>query len=133
MKNSIPIKHGAVITAGLINFALAFIWYGPLFGEAWSKGAEVVDAQTPPLWATITSFVIGLISCYGIAFLLRWTHQTGWKNGVKSGLFVSAVFLLQVVIGPWLFAGRWLLFVVNMPYFAMTVVIAGAIIGAYQK
>lgn len=133
MNKTIPIKHWAVIVANVVGFLLAFIWYGPLFGAAWAKGAEVNNPQVPPVWATVTSFIVGLLSCYGIAFLLKWTNQTGWKQGVKLGLFISLFFLLQVVIGPWLFAGRFLLFAVNMPYFAICVVIAGAIIGTFQK
>jgi len=133
MDSNIRIKHLAVLAASVLNFILAFIWYGPLFGDLWIKGAEISNPSAPSLWATIISFIVGLIFCYGIAFILKWTKKTGVKNGIKIGVFVSFVFLLQVVIGPWLFSGRFLLFAVNMPYFMLSAIFAGAIVGNWQK
>ena len=133
MNNKVSINHWAVVGASVLTFILAFVWYGPLFGEAWIEGAEVANPKTPPTWATISAFVVGLFSCYGIAFLLKWSNRTGLKSGIQIGLFISIAFLLQVVIGPWLFAGRFLLFAVNMPYFAISAIIAGAIIGVTMK
>lgn len=130
---SIRINHLAVIAVSVFNFLLAFIWYGPLFGEAWAKGAEITNPSTPAAWATTTSFLVGLFSCYGIAFLMKWSNQHGWKQGLLFGGIIAGAFLLQVVIGPWLFAGRFMLFAVNMPYFAITVILAGLVIGVWQK
>ena len=125
MTGNIKIQHWAVVSASVVNFLLAFIWYGPLFGDAWVQGAEVANPSVLPTWATISSFIVGLFCSYGIAFILKWKNQTGLVEGLKVGFFVSGVFLLQIVIGPWLFAGRFLLFAVNMPYFLLTAVIAG--------
>ncbi|WP_437398777.1 DUF1761 domain-containing protein [Flagellimonas lutimaris] len=133
MKNNVKINHWAVIGSSVLIFVLAFIWYGSLFGDAWAKGAEIANPVTPPVWATISSYIVGLFSCYGISYLLKWTNRSGLKNGITIGLFVSIAFLLQVVIGPWLFSGRFLLFAVNMPYFTLSAILAGAIIGATMK
>ena len=132
---NIPLKidHWAVIGASVLIFALAFVWYDPLFGDAWAKGAEIAVPETPPIWATIGSYIVGLFSCYGIAFLLKWGHRSGIKNGALLGAFISIAFLLQVVIGPWLFSGRFLLFAVNMPYFSLSAILSGTIIGATMK
>ncbi len=127
------IHHTSVFVASLLGFGLAFIWYGPLFGETWALGAEVIDPQTPPGWATLTSFVVGLVANYGLAYLLAATHQKGALAGLKLGLLISVAFLLQVIIGPWLFAGRFLLFAVNMPYFTLVALSSGMIIGHFQK
>lgn len=127
------IHHPAVLGASLLGFGLAFIWYGPLFGESWAIGAEVIDPKTPPGWATLTSFLVGLLANYGLAYLLAATHQKGAMAGLKLGLLISAAFLLQVIIGPWLFAGRFLLFAVNMPYFTLVAMGSGIIIGYFQK
>ncbi|MFY0600698.1 MAG: DUF1761 domain-containing protein [Cyclobacteriaceae bacterium] len=132
-QNNTSINHWAVLAASVINFSIAFIWYGPLFGDAWIKGSEVINPSTPPTWATISAFVVGWFSCYGIALLLKWTNRTGWRQGLTMGLLVSIAFLLQVVIGPWLFAGRFLLFAVNMPYFSLSAILGGVIIGVWQK
>lgn len=129
---NLKVKHQAVWVANLFNFIFAFIWYGPLFGGAWAKGAELVNPSPPSIWATITSFFIGLIFCYGLAILMKFSGLQGLQKGLLIGVFVSIAFLLQVVIGPWLFAGRFLLFAVNMPYFAITSMVSGAIIGAWQ-
>lgn len=133
MNNNLSINHWAVVGASVLTFILAFVWYGPLFGESWAIGAGITDPNPPTTWATILAFVVGLFSCYGIAFLLKWSNKTGLKSGIQIGLFISIAFLLQVVIGPWLFAGRFLLFAVNMPYFTISAVIAGAIIGATMR
>lgn len=133
MKTTLRINHWAVIGASILIFVLAFIWYGALFGDAWAKGAEIANPKTPPIWATISSYIVGLCSCYGIALLLKWTNRAGLKNGLIMGLFVSVAFLLQVVIGPWLFSGRFLLFAVNMPYFMICAVVSGGLIDATMK
>ena len=133
MERSIKINHVAVLGAAILCFALAFIWYGPLFGEAWAIGAEVSNPQTPPVWASISAFIVGLFSCYGIAYSLKWAKQTGAKAGLIFGGVVAVAFLLQVVIGPWLFAGRFLLFAVNMPYFTLCALLSGLIIGGTMK
>ncbi|MEL7424910.1 MAG: DUF1761 domain-containing protein [Bacteroidota bacterium] len=133
MEKNIKINHGAVLVAAILCFALAMVWYGPLFGKVWAKGAEVSNPQTPPIWATITSFFLGLFSCYGIAYSLKWARQTGAIAGLLFGGLVAGAFLLQVVIGPWLFAGRFLLFAVNMPYFTLCALLSGLIIGRSLK
>lgn len=129
----IKLNHKAIILSSILNFLIAFIWYGPLFGDVWAKGAELIDPQIPPLWANILALFAAILPGYGIALLLKWTNQAGVRSGLKFGLFVTFAFMLQVLIGPWLFADRFLLFAVNIPYFTLTALLSGAIIGAWQK
>ncbi len=127
------IHHPAVLGASLLGFGLAFVWYGPLFGEAWAIGAEVLEPQAPSGWASLSSFFIGWLANYGLAYFLVKSQQTGAIAGLRIGAIVAITFLLQVVIGPWLFAGRFLLFAVNMPYFTLVALCSGMIIGHFQK
>ncbi|WP_422351048.1 DUF1761 domain-containing protein [Flagellimonas sp.] len=133
MEVKINLNHFAILAASFVNFLLAFVWYGPLFGETWAIGAEVSNPETPPIWATITSFIVGVMSSYGFAIILMYSKKFGVADGLKIGALVSLAFLLQVIIGPWLFSGRFLLFAVNMPYFTLTALISGLIIGKWQK
>ena len=127
------IHHPSVLGASLLGFGLAFIWYGPLFGETWAIGAEVINPETPPGWASFTAFLVGWIANYGLAYFLVATNQKGASAGLKIGAIIAVTFLLQVIIGPWLFAGRFLLFAVNMPYFTLVALSSGLIIGHFQK
>ena len=47
--NELKINHLAVIVAVVMQFVLGFLWYGPLFGDAWMEmvGLDMDTADRP--------------------------------------------------------------------------------------
>ncbi|MFC4218941.1 hypothetical protein [Flagellimonas marina] len=87
----INLNHTAIPVASSVNYLLAFVWYVPLFGEVWAVGAEVSNPETPPLWATITSFSVGIMPSCGIAIILMYSNYRWAENRDLdlAGLFVT--------------------------------------------
>ena len=82
MSHKSIINYWAVITTGVIAFALSLIWYSPiLFGEIWMK-YRAGTAPTPD-WTMLFAPLRELIASYVIALLITELKLTDSKSAIK--------------------------------------------------
>ena len=125
----------SVFVAALSGFIIGGLWYGPLFGKAWSR-LTGITRDTPARISTPVVFggayLLNLIAATGIAL------QNGSHAGVWFALHVGlmgAVFFIAPALGViYLFEQRplahWL---VNAAYQVVNFSAMGAIIGAWPR
>lgn len=97
----------AVLVASVITFALAAIWYGPLFGKAWMelcnlKEDDIKDSRKP----MVGSFVLSFLTCFILAVLVERLDVEYWTNGVLLGIGLSVGFYAFNIYSDFLFERR---------------------------
>lgn len=131
----------AVVVSAVAFFALGAIWYGPLFGKAWQKGAglsdeEIKSANMGKLFGS--AFVFALIICVGMAIFFfgfgtdpenPMTLTTGAMMGLMTGIF----FILPSTCMNYLFARKPASFMmIDSFYHIVAYTMVGIILGAWQ-
>ena len=91
MNTTLKINHLAIFICLILSFALGFLWYGPLFGEAWmgmvGLDMATVEANPPGVGAWITNLIASLVPLYVLAWLFT-------KLDVRNGLRGAGIALL---------------------------------------
>lgn len=124
----------AVLVALVVNVAIGMLWYGPLFGKQWlllqGKRKEEMSGGGS---AMILAAVSGLVMAYFLARVLAHIGADTPLLGIWNGLwiwfgFIAAYDILKVVYEKRPFN----LYLIDMGYQFVWILVAGAIIGAWQ-
>ena len=124
MNHKTTINYCAVITTGLIAFALSLIWYSPmLFGEIWMKYRT--GAASTPNWTMLFAPLRELLASYMLAVLIKELKLADWRIAAKFIFLLWAAFHAVGMAGaviwdnmPWqlglVHAGDWLMKMIFM-------------------
>jgi hypothetical protein len=129
------INYLAVLVAALSTFVIGFVWYAPFFlGNIWMKEAGLTEEkvkQANMVKIFGLSFFLALIICFNLAAFLG--TNAGFVMGMIYGGLAGIGWVAASIGVLYLFEGRSLkLFLINAGYQAVTYIVAGAIIGAWQ-
>ena len=96
MENTLKINHLAVLVCVILSFALGFLWYGPLFGEAWMSmvGLDLatIEANPPGAGAWITNLISSLVPLYVLAWIFTKLDIRNGLKGAGIGLLMAFSF-----------------------------------------
>lgn len=130
----------AVLVAVVANFVLGFIWYTPLFGNAWAKemgfdtsvkpaGGEIAKGM---IFMVIGNFFLAYVFAHNIA---AWNYVPGMDEMspalkiVNSTVFTWLGFYLPVDLSAVAWEKRsWKLFGINTGYHFMMLLVASSIL-----
>lgn len=128
----------AVLVAGLAWFFLGAMWYSKLlFAKPWIK-ATAINMEDPNLKTgmaqiMLTSLVLMIISCLGLAIFLAKMPLVNWMTGAKAGLVAALCFCVPAISISYLYEKRPLiLHLINGGYNVVGALIAGIILGAWR-
>ena len=129
------INYLAVLVAALSSFVVGFFWYSPfLFSNIWMKEAGLSEEKIKQsnMFKTFgLSFLLTLIICFNLAAFLG--PNAGFVWGMTAGALAGIGWVAASLGVLYLFEGRSLkLFLINAGYQAVTYIVAGGIIGAWQ-
>ena len=85
----LKVNYLAVLVAIVLQFVFGFLWYGPIFGDAWmgmvglTEEAVMADPAGAGEW--ITNIVSAVVSMYVLAWLFT-------KLNVKDRLGIALLF-----------------------------------------
>lgn len=127
----------AVLVAGLAYFFLGAIWYTALFGKKWQSYNAVFmnDPNERKGAGTIMffSFILMLVSAFGLALLAERFGIFGWAGGLKLGLLTGICFSATGIHISYLYEKRPLgLHLINGLYNVAGNVIAAIIICTWR-
>ena len=92
----LKINHLAVLVAIVLQFVLGFLWYGPLFGEAWMGmvGLDTAAIEADPAGAEewITNIFSAIVSMYVLAWLFTKMNVDTLAKGCLYGLLIGFSF-----------------------------------------
>lgn len=136
--NEVKINHLAAVVCIVFLFVLGFLWYDPLFGEAWLKavGLTMEDAMANPPgaghWITNTVSTIALV--YLLAWLLARLGVQSAVSGLLHGALIAFVFILMTSMVNNMFAqAPYNLAWITGGFHVVGMGISGLILGAWTK
>ncbi len=132
----IKINHLAVLVSVIWMFFLGFMWYGPLFGEAWMGmvGLSMEDAEQPSAGIWISNIIGSVAGIYMLAYLFVRMNIQSLVGGLLMGLAVGGVFnLLPAMVNNMFAQAPYGLAWITGGFQTLGWAIAGVILGAWTK
>lgn len=130
------INYLAVLVATVAHMAVGFLWYGPLFGETWMRAIgktrdEVAEVAGSLPYAVST--LSALVIAFTLALFLTLPAQVDVVTGVVFGVIAALGFIAPAVATGAVFEGRpWTVTLLTIGYELISLVIMGAILGAWR-
>ncbi len=136
----ISINYWAVLVSAVASMAIGSLWYGPLFGKKFMSDMGM-DQWSPEKQAAmkkgmtmmyVVQFVASLVMFYVLAGLLGGLGKLTLGGGLMTALWVWIGFIVPVKLGEAIWGGKMSLFWLGIGNMLVTVLVAGAIIGAWH-
>src|SRR5438309_1663754 len=107
---SVYVNYGAIFVVAIVNMALGFVWYGPLFGKQWMSlmgmTKEKMDQAKAKggMWkgyvlAFVGSLVMGYVVSHAITFAGAYLLINGLPAGLMTGFWSWLGFIAPVTLG----------------------------------
>jgi hypothetical protein len=141
---AVPINFLAILACGIAMMALGFLWYGPLFGKKWSvlmgwgdmTPEKMAEKQKQAMPGYAISFVGALLMAFvlqhGIVFGNAYLDMSGALAGMQGAFWYWLGIVLPITIGQVTWDGKpWMLWLINVGYWLVGMLIMGAILGAW--
>lgn len=131
----------AVLVSAVASMAVGSIWYGPLFGKTFMKAmgmhewsAEKRDAMKKSMmWSYLGQFVASLVMFYVLGNLIFWSApKVDVSFGMGIAFWMWLGFIVPVKFADTLWGGKRILFWLSIGNMLITMLLAGAIIGAWH-
>ena len=136
----LPINYPAILVAVVANFILGFLWYTPLFGNAWAKEMGFDTTVKPSGGEMAKGMVFMVVGNFLMAYvfahnMVAWSFVPGMDQMPKVGsvmnsaIFTWLGFYLPVDIGIVTWEKRsWKLFGINTGYHLAMLLVAATIL-----
>ncbi|OGI67608.1 hypothetical protein A2732_02310 [Candidatus Nomurabacteria bacterium RIFCSPHIGHO2_01_FULL_40_10] len=133
------INYLAVLVAAIASMVVGSVWYGPLFGKKFAQ-AMGMDKLSPEQQAemkkgmTMTylwQFVASLVMFYVLAWLMGALNQMSVVGGLTAAFWVWIGFVVPLKLSDAIWGGKMSLFWIDIGANLVTLLVAGAIIGAW--
>lgn len=123
----------AILVATVAAFALGWLWYGPLFGEAWLKAvgktAEEIEPSPRPF---VITFFTTLLTCIVLAALMNGLDMMSLTGGIALGAMTGIGFIAASQASDTAFCGWGMpLFLILSGYRVVFNILMGAILGVW--
>ena len=133
--NPSDINYFAVAVAAVSSFVIGALWYSPvLFGKAWMRENGLSEEKIRNSNMAVifgVSFLLSVIISFNLAAFLGKDAGLAW--GLTAGGLAGIGWVAASLGILYLFERKSLrLFLINAGYQAVTYVVAGGIIGAWQ-
>jgi hypothetical protein len=127
----------AVIVSAVTSTAFGFLWYMVLFREPYIKGLdrtkEQLDKGPNGMWASIIQLGGNMVMICILAMLMQQTGNDSVGGGIKLALLLWAGFVACVTGPMYAFeAFPFYFFLINTGYTLVTMMLSGAILGAWK-
>jgi hypothetical protein len=132
----VAINWWAVIVAAVVKFVIGAAWYAPqLLGKQWQAEIgmtqEQVRAGLAP--ALIAEIVTDLVMAAVLACFISYAGATTLVNGALIGLAAWVGFVATISIAQVFYERKsWRLWAINNGYAIISLIIMGAILGAWR-
>jgi hypothetical protein len=132
------INYIALLLSAVASMIIGSIWYGPLFGKKFMK-AMGMDTWSPEKQASMRAsmmkayagqFIASLVMFFVFAWYIGLSGHTGVLGGLNNAFWVWIGFVVPIKLGDALWGGNMTLFWLAIGNMLLTLLAAGAIIGA---
>ena len=135
--HEVSVNLWAVLAAGIVNMIVGAIWYMPsVFGTMWMKelGMKKDDAMAANMGQAYgITFVGALVMSYVLAMVIGFSGANLVMDGVIVALWLWLGFAVVLPLNDVVFGKKsWTLYFINVAYYAVVMVINGAIFAVYR-
>jgi hypothetical protein len=129
----------ALIASAIASMIIGSIWYGPLFGKTFQK-AMGMDKWTPERQAEekkkmgklyAMQLIASLVMFYVLTIFVEKTGDVSMRNSIHTALLAWIGFIVPVQLGSSIWGGNMTLFWLGAGNMLLTLLAAGAIVGAW--
>lgn len=128
----------AVLAAALVNMALGFLWYGPIFGKAWMKLSGLTDAKLNEMKnkGMSSTYVLSMLGALVMAFVMaQFVNISGASTvteGALLGFWAWLGLVAPVQLTQVLYEGKsWNLYFINTGYYLVSLKLMGAVLASW--
>ncbi len=134
------VNYLAVLVSAVASMVVGSIWYGPLFGKKFMRAAGM-DQWTPEKQAAVkkkmvvsylAQFVASLVMLYVLAGIIVGFGHATLAGGLLTGFVMWLGFVVPLKLGDAIWGGKMSLFWMSIGNLLITLLVAGAIIGAWR-
>ena len=138
--SNVSINFWAVLVSAIASMVIGSVWYGPLFGKkfieasgmgSWSPEKQVEEKKKMGM-LYFGQFVASIVMFYVLAWLMGALKAVSIMGGVQAAFWVWLGFVVPVKFGEQIWGGKMILFWIGMSNMLVTLIAAGAIIGAWK-
>lgn len=130
----------AVLACAVVSMIIGSLWYGPLFGNLYSKTmgwtnkspAERKQMQKAMTWSYVGQFAASLVMFYVLARFMNATGLVTALGGVVVALWAWFGFIVPLKLGDALWGGKMTLFWLGISNSLVTLLAGGAILGLWR-
>ena len=134
------INYWAVLVSAVASMVVGSVWYGPLFGKLFMREMGM-DKLSPEEREKMKksmgrSYALQFVASLVMFFVLAWyvitsIHPGVW-GGVANAFGLWLGFVVPLALGNAIWGGKMTLFWLSIGNMLVTLLIAGAIIGAWR-
>lgn len=133
MVDFVALNWLAILVATLVSFVLGYLWYGPVFGNAWlasqDKTAEDIKPSATPF---IITFFTTLATCIAMAVVLQMLGVASLAGGALLGLVMGLAFITCSNISDGAYCGwSWKLVAIQSGYRTVYCILMGMILAVW--
>lgn len=129
-----------VIVAAIAAMVVGAFWYGPLFGQPWMRAmgwdpsdkAKMDQMKKGVGLSYVWQFIASLLMAYILTVFINSLGGMGWLDGAKVAFWAWVGFVLTIKFGDSLWGGKKDLFWISSGNMLVTMLIMGAILGAWH-
>jgi hypothetical protein len=134
------INYWSVLASAIASMVIGSIWYGPIFGKKFMQ-VMGMDKRSPEEVATMQKsmmklYVLQFIGSMVMFFVLAWYINVNGSANIHSGMLNAFLlwlgFVVPLSLSNALWGGKTTLFWLNIGNMLVTLLAAGAIIGAWR-
>lgn len=128
------INFVAVLVAGLLSMAIGFVWYGPLFANAWMKevGLTKKDIGKGPGPGYALTLAGALIESYVLAHFIDFAQADTIAEGMVTASWLWVGFVAYAIGVNYIFAMRtFKLWIIDTGYFLALLLAQGAVLAVW--
>lgn len=120
----------AVIVIGVVSMLLGFVWYGPLFANAWMEGVGLTkdDVKTGPGVGYLITFIAAMLMAATTSQLVHMLNVSNWVDGLALGALLGVGYVATTFATNYIFAMKSLkLYMIDAGYQVLLITLAGMI------
>ena len=137
---NVVVNYWAVLVSAIVGMVIGSLWFGPLFGKVYIS-AMGMDKKSPEeqvamkkgmVLTYIWQFIASLVMFYVFAWLIGGLNQMSVPGGLMAAFWVWLGFVVPQKFGDALWGGKMSLFWMGIGGNLISLLAAGAIIGAWK-
>ena len=124
-----------VIVTAVLQWILAFVWYGIIFRKSWRKLVGLPEGEKPKnvVFAGIVAFIACLLLSFVMVHVDMWAGAKLFPAGAAIGTVCWIGFMAPPLLAQHVFEGRRVnLFAINAAYWLLAMSLGSGLLAAIR-